>query len=81
MRARDRRVLRLQRLRKEYEKKLQENAGLMEKNAALKQSCDALKSRISVFYSLWIYCRNRSPPSKKWRRKRRELIMTSASMS
>ena len=52
MRARDRRVLRLQRLRKEYEKKLQENAGLMEKNAALKQSCDALKSRISVFYSI-----------------------------
>lgn len=48
MRSRDRRVLQLQRLRKEYERKLQENASLMEENQSLKVSCDSLKSQIGV---------------------------------
>ena len=48
MRSRDRRVLQLQRLRKEYERKLQENTRLLEENQSLKVACDTLRGEINV---------------------------------
>ena len=61
MRSRDRRVLQLQRLRKEYERKLQENASLMEENQSLKATCDTLRGQIHVkrvFLLKWVGTRN-----------------------
>ena len=72
MRSRDRRVLQLQRLRKEYERKLQENASLMEENQSLKATCDTLRGQIHVKYDFPIEMgRNKKQCFKKWRKRKR----------
>ena len=72
MRSRDRRVLQLQRLRKEYERKLQENASLLEENQTLKAACDTLRGQIHVVRDFSIGLgRSKKQCFKKWRKKNR----------